>query len=135
MHSRTVAVSLTMSFGRLGATIGNLVFPYLLGLGCAPPFFSIGSVMIGKLPLITYSPTKNRNTVIRIKDIMDHNSHFTDYNPLLILMNFKSLFNNNSARITRSSYCNHFLFYFLKSCTISFHCCFKLRTVLIYLSY
>lgn len=45
---RTVAIALTMIFGRLGASIGNLVFPLLLEAECAAPFFLIGSVMISK---------------------------------------------------------------------------------------
>ncbi|KAJ8919148.1 hypothetical protein NQ315_012134 [Exocentrus adspersus] len=44
---RTMTVSLTMMFGRIGATLGNLVFPFLLESGCAPPFFSVGAVMLG----------------------------------------------------------------------------------------
>ncbi|XP_044761851.1 synaptic vesicle glycoprotein 2B-like isoform X2 [Coccinella septempunctata] len=39
---RTMTVSLTMMIGRMGAMTGNLIFPYLLKKGCAPPFFSIG---------------------------------------------------------------------------------------------
>lgn len=37
-----MTVSLTMMIGRMGAMIGNLIFPYLLKQGCAPTFFSIG---------------------------------------------------------------------------------------------
>ncbi|XP_018562441.1 synaptic vesicle glycoprotein 2B-like [Anoplophora glabripennis] len=44
---RTMTVSLTMMFGRAGAVLGNLVFPFLLEAGCAPPFFAVGSVMLG----------------------------------------------------------------------------------------
>ncbi|KAK9884935.1 hypothetical protein WA026_009171 [Henosepilachna vigintioctopunctata] len=40
---RTLTVSITMMIGRLGAMVGNLVFPYLLQQGCAPPFFTIGA--------------------------------------------------------------------------------------------
>ncbi|KAL3279281.1 hypothetical protein HHI36_016789, partial [Cryptolaemus montrouzieri] len=43
---RTMTVSLTMMFGRLGAMGGNLVFPYLLKAGCAPPFLTIGTGML-----------------------------------------------------------------------------------------
>ncbi|XP_045483324.1 synaptic vesicle glycoprotein 2B-like isoform X2 [Harmonia axyridis] len=39
---RTMTVSLTMMVGRMGAMSGNLIFPYLLKQGCAPPFVSIG---------------------------------------------------------------------------------------------
>lgn len=44
-----MTVSLTMMFGRIGAALGNLVFPFLLEAGCAPPFFSVGSVMLGNV--------------------------------------------------------------------------------------
>ncbi|RZC36126.1 synaptic vesicle glycoprotein 2C [Asbolus verrucosus] len=43
---RTMTISLTMMIGRSGAMMGNLVFPTLLLLGCAPPFFSVGAVII-----------------------------------------------------------------------------------------
>ncbi|XP_045483775.1 synaptic vesicle 2-related protein-like isoform X2 [Harmonia axyridis] len=38
---RTMTVSLAMMTGRGAATFGNLIFPYLLKIGCAPPFLSI----------------------------------------------------------------------------------------------
>ncbi|XP_023021415.2 synaptic vesicle 2-related protein [Leptinotarsa decemlineata] len=53
---RTMSVSLTMMFGRLGAALGNMGFPYLLESGCAPPFFSVGSVMIGCSFLACFLP-------------------------------------------------------------------------------
>lgn len=43
---RTMVVSITMMFGRTGSIIGNLLFPYLVSLGCWPPFLMIGSVQI-----------------------------------------------------------------------------------------
>ncbi|XP_055551438.1 synaptic vesicle glycoprotein 2B-like [Wyeomyia smithii] len=43
---RTMVVSLTMMFGRSGSIIGNLLFPYLMSLGCWPPFLMIGSIQI-----------------------------------------------------------------------------------------
>jgi VNT family MFS transporter (synaptic vesicle glycoprotein 2) len=46
---RTMTVSLTMMTGRSGAMMGNLIFPTLLQLGCAPPFFTVGAVIIGKI--------------------------------------------------------------------------------------
>jgi MFS family permease len=45
--TRTMVVSLTMMFGRLGAMIGNVLFPHLIELGCMPPFLMIGAVVIG----------------------------------------------------------------------------------------
>ncbi|KAJ3666320.1 hypothetical protein Zmor_001770 [Zophobas morio] len=44
---RTMTVSLAMMLARSGAMIGNIVFPFLLRSGCAPPFFSIGGVILG----------------------------------------------------------------------------------------
>ncbi|XP_044761381.1 synaptic vesicle glycoprotein 2B-like isoform X2 [Coccinella septempunctata] len=44
---RTMTVSVTMMSGRMGAMSGNLVFPSLLKLGCAPPFFTVGTGMLG----------------------------------------------------------------------------------------
>ncbi|XP_053680500.1 putative metabolite transport protein YwtG [Anopheles nili] len=43
---RTMVVSLTMMFGRTGSIIGNVVFPYLMALGCLPPFIMIGAIVI-----------------------------------------------------------------------------------------
>ncbi|GAB0086198.1 synaptic vesicle glycoprotein 2B-like [Sergentomyia squamirostris] len=43
---RTMTISLTLMFGRIGAMIGNLIFPYLLSLGCLPPFITIGSLLM-----------------------------------------------------------------------------------------
>ncbi|CAH1373070.1 unnamed protein product [Tenebrio molitor] len=44
---RTTTISLAMMLGRIGAMIGNLVFPFLLQTGCAPPFLSVGLVILG----------------------------------------------------------------------------------------
>ncbi|XP_058059675.1 uncharacterized protein LOC131210441 [Anopheles bellator] len=43
---RTMVVSLTMMFGRTGSIIGNVVFPYLMALGCLPPFIMIGASVL-----------------------------------------------------------------------------------------
>uniref|UniRef100_A0AAG5CTN4 Major facilitator superfamily (MFS) profile domain-containing protein n=1 Tax=Anopheles atroparvus TaxID=41427 RepID=A0AAG5CTN4_ANOAO len=43
---RTMVVSLTMMFGRTGSIIGNVTFPYLMALGCLPPFVMIGAIVI-----------------------------------------------------------------------------------------
>ncbi|VEN47194.1 unnamed protein product [Callosobruchus maculatus] len=53
---RTMTVSFTMMFGRIGAGSGNLIFPYLLQSGCGPPFLTIGSVMIGCAILACFVP-------------------------------------------------------------------------------
>ncbi|KAJ8919146.1 hypothetical protein NQ315_012132 [Exocentrus adspersus] len=41
---RAMALSLHLTFSRIGSIVGNMVFPYLLYIGCAPPFFYIGSL-------------------------------------------------------------------------------------------
>ncbi|CAH1111066.1 unnamed protein product [Psylliodes chrysocephalus] len=61
---RTMAVSLTMMFGRFGAALGNLIFPYLLESGCAPPFFSVGSVMIGCAFLAYFLPDTDMKALL-----------------------------------------------------------------------
>ncbi|CAH1996788.1 unnamed protein product [Acanthoscelides obtectus] len=53
---RTMTVSFTMMFGRIGAGSGNLIFPYLLQSGCAPPFLTIGTVMMGCAALACFVP-------------------------------------------------------------------------------
>ncbi|KAI4457405.1 synaptic vesicle glycoprotein 2 [Holotrichia oblita] len=42
---RAVAISITLMIGRCGAMFGNLLFPYLLGLGCLPPFLMISCII------------------------------------------------------------------------------------------
>ncbi|CAG9840030.1 unnamed protein product [Diabrotica balteata] len=61
---RTMAVSLTMMFGRFGAALGNLIFPFLLESGCAPPFFSVGSVMIGCAFLAYFLPNTDMKALL-----------------------------------------------------------------------
>ncbi|XP_031332487.1 synaptic vesicle glycoprotein 2C-like isoform X2 [Photinus pyralis] len=45
---RTIAVSLAMVFGRLGSSIGNVIFPPLLTSGCFFPFLTVGGMAAGK---------------------------------------------------------------------------------------
>lgn len=47
-----MTVSLLMMFGRFGALIGNMTFPYLLSLGCFPPFILIGSIVGGMISIL-----------------------------------------------------------------------------------
>lgn len=35
-------------FGRMGALIGNILFPYLLAVGCLAPFMMVGIIMLSK---------------------------------------------------------------------------------------
>ncbi|KAI4457435.1 synaptic vesicle glycoprotein 2 [Holotrichia oblita] len=43
---RTIAVAITMMIGRIGASTGNVVFPYLLAIGCLPPFLVVGCIIL-----------------------------------------------------------------------------------------
>lgn len=43
---RTMAVSLTISIGRGGAMMGNVLFPILLSAGCLAPFIFIGGFLV-----------------------------------------------------------------------------------------
>lgn len=52
-----MAVSITMMMGRIGAVVGNLLFPILFDLSCLGPFIMIGSASLGKVarPQLTVS--------------------------------------------------------------------------------
>ncbi|XP_076163004.1 synaptic vesicle glycoprotein 2B isoform X2 [Ptiloglossa arizonensis] len=56
---RTMAVSLTMMVGRLGAVIGNLLFPVLFNLSCLGPFLMIGSASLVSAFLVILLPRKH----------------------------------------------------------------------------
>jgi hypothetical protein len=45
---RTMTISLLMMFGRTGSIIGNLLFPFMMSLGCIPPFIMVGSTTLGE---------------------------------------------------------------------------------------
>ncbi|XP_046615131.1 uncharacterized protein LOC124302722 [Neodiprion virginianus] len=53
---RTMAVGLTMSIGRSGAMIGNVVFPILLVTGCFAPFIFVGGFLIFCFVLTIFVP-------------------------------------------------------------------------------
>lgn len=53
---RTMAVSLTMMVGRVGAVIGNLLFPVLFSLSCLGPFFMIGTASLVSALLVAALP-------------------------------------------------------------------------------
>ncbi|XP_073819753.1 synaptic vesicle glycoprotein 2B-like [Musca autumnalis] len=59
---RTMIVSLSMMFGRLGALSGNLMFPVLVEIGCIPPFAMVGSVLIFAAILSFILPKKSTFT-------------------------------------------------------------------------
>ncbi|RZC39706.1 Sugar tr and/or MFS 1 domain containing protein, partial [Asbolus verrucosus] len=43
---RASALSLTLMSGRIGSVSGQIIFPFLLQAGCAPPFFTLGGIII-----------------------------------------------------------------------------------------
>ncbi|XP_011647547.1 synaptic vesicle glycoprotein 2B-like isoform X1 [Pogonomyrmex barbatus] len=55
---RTMAVSITMMMGRIGAVIGNLLFPVLFNLSCLGPFVMIGSASLVSAFLVVILPRK-----------------------------------------------------------------------------
>ncbi|KAG7204447.1 hypothetical protein KM043_004883 [Ampulex compressa] len=56
---RTMAVSITMMIGRIGALIGNLLFPILFNFSCLGPFVMIGSACLVSALLIVLLPRKD----------------------------------------------------------------------------
>lgn len=62
---RTMAVSLTMMFGRIGVVLGNASFPYILNYKCWLPFMIYGclSFLSSVLMLLIPSATKKKNNV------------------------------------------------------------------------
>ncbi|XP_029154917.1 synaptic vesicle glycoprotein 2B-like isoform X1 [Nylanderia fulva] len=57
---RTMAVSITMMMGRLGAVIGNLLFPVLFNLSCLEPFIMIGLICFVCAFLVVMLPHKKK---------------------------------------------------------------------------
>ncbi|XP_067209319.1 synaptic vesicle glycoprotein 2B-like isoform X2 [Linepithema humile] len=55
---RTVAVSITMMMGRIGAVIGNLLFPILFDLSCLGPFVMIGTACLTSALMVAMLPRK-----------------------------------------------------------------------------
>lgn len=55
---RTMAVSMTMMIGRVGAVIGNLLFPVLFNLSCLGPFVMIGCACLASAFLVLLLPRK-----------------------------------------------------------------------------
>lgn len=66
---RTMAVSITMMMGRIGAVIGNLLFPVLFDLSCLGPFVMIGSASLVSACLVVLVP-RNKPEDEKPKDIV-----------------------------------------------------------------
>ncbi|XP_014475721.1 PREDICTED: synaptic vesicle glycoprotein 2B [Dinoponera quadriceps] len=58
---RTMAVSITMMMGRIGAVMGNLLFPVLFDLSCLGPFIMIGSASLISALLVAILPRKHND--------------------------------------------------------------------------
>ncbi|XP_011300580.1 synaptic vesicle glycoprotein 2B isoform X2 [Fopius arisanus] len=55
---RAMAISMMMMMGRIGAVIGNLLFPLLFKLSCLGPFFMIGMACLVCAILVFFIPAK-----------------------------------------------------------------------------
>ncbi|XP_076382298.1 synaptic vesicle glycoprotein 2B isoform X2 [Megalopta genalis] len=66
---RTMAVSLTMMVGRVGAVLGNLLFPVLFKLSCIGPFILIGSASLVSAFLVALLPRKHSEEA-KSKDVI-----------------------------------------------------------------
>ncbi|KAK9879266.1 hypothetical protein WA026_004114 [Henosepilachna vigintioctopunctata] len=60
---RTMAVSLGMMFSRTASMSGNIVFPYLLQMGCAPPFLFSACALFGGCIMAMFLPKRNENFI------------------------------------------------------------------------
>ncbi|XP_050510113.1 synaptic vesicle glycoprotein 2B isoform X2 [Diabrotica virgifera virgifera] len=58
---RTIALSIHLTAQRFGTTLGNVIFPYLVQMGCLPPFLFIGifASATGLLSML-YANTENK---------------------------------------------------------------------------
>ncbi|KAM7361417.1 uncharacterized protein ACRADG_011793 [Cochliomyia hominivorax] len=59
---RSFIIAAAMMFGRLGALSGNMLFPVLVEIGCLPPFFMVGIVMILASALSCILPSEKKTT-------------------------------------------------------------------------
>ncbi|XP_051169662.1 synaptic vesicle glycoprotein 2C-like [Leptopilina boulardi] len=58
---RTMAVSLIMMTGRIGALLGNIMFPVLLEYGCFVPIIALASFILLCIVLTFFIPKPNKN--------------------------------------------------------------------------
>ncbi|CAH0696060.1 unnamed protein product [Spodoptera exigua] len=58
--TRTLAISMIMVIGRIGTLSGNIVFPIMLEIGCAFPFYSISGCMVLVLIVALFLPSKKQ---------------------------------------------------------------------------
>ncbi|KAL0820157.1 hypothetical protein ABMA28_006091 [Loxostege sticticalis] len=58
--TRTLAISVVMTMGRIGTLVGNIAFPILLKMGCAIPFYSLAGGMMCVVLMSLFLPTKKK---------------------------------------------------------------------------
>lgn len=63
MYFRGTALSLSSMFGRSGSLVGNILFPVLLKTGCKPPFFLLGSIIVGSTLMGLLLPRISSKTI------------------------------------------------------------------------
>ncbi|CAH2235318.1 jg5888 [Pararge aegeria aegeria] len=57
---RTLSIAMVMTIGRIGSVVGNVLFPILLDMGCAVPFYTLAVTMIGTTMLSLVIPVKKK---------------------------------------------------------------------------
>ncbi|XP_034835279.1 synaptic vesicle glycoprotein 2B-like [Maniola hyperantus] len=57
---RSLSLAMIMTIGRIGSVVGNILFPILLDMGCAVPFFTLAGTMIGTTLLSLVIPVKKK---------------------------------------------------------------------------
>ncbi|XP_013137139.1 PREDICTED: putative transporter SVOPL [Papilio polytes] len=56
--TRTLAISMMMTFGRIGTLVGNVLFPVMLNMGCGISFYTLAGLMICVTALALFLPKK-----------------------------------------------------------------------------
>ncbi|XP_045501961.1 synaptic vesicle glycoprotein 2B-like [Colias croceus] len=57
---RSLAMSIVMTIGRTGIVVGNVVFPILLDMGCAVPFFALAAIVAVTTAMAMMIPAKKK---------------------------------------------------------------------------
>ncbi|XP_026495405.2 putative transporter SVOPL [Vanessa tameamea] len=58
--TRSLAIGLVMTIGRIGSLVGNIIFPVLLNIGCIVPFFTMAGTMTFVTLLSFVLPVKKK---------------------------------------------------------------------------
>lgn len=62
-YLRTLTISLGMMTGRIGAMVGNFIFPFLLESGCEPPFFVVAGFLLVAFVLSLFIPNTDNQAL------------------------------------------------------------------------